>query len=138
METIRDKSILVIEDDAAMLRAITRALRGAGAKVTAAEQADIGLESLSLRQVDFDLVITDLRMPMMTGINVIRAVRKIFPALPIIVLTAFGSPTLKAICLNEGAFAFLEKPLDTAQLVESAEHAIYGGPYPQKKRWPHG
>jgi DNA-binding NtrC family response regulator len=127
MKAIRDKSILVIEDDAAMLRAITRVLRGAGAKVTAAERADIGLESLALRQVHFDLVITDLRMPMITGINVIRAVRKVFPTLPIIVLTAFGSPILKAICLDEGAFAFLEKPLDTAQLVESAERALEGG-----------
>ena len=128
MEALGDKSILVLEDDAAMLRAITRVFRGAGAKVIAAERAGIGLEALAQRQVHFDLVITDLRMPMITGITVVQAVRKVFPSLPIIVLTAFGSPALKAICRDEGAFAFLEKPLDAAQLVASAERALEGGP----------
>ena len=68
-----------------------------------------------------DLVITDLRMPFLNGITVVYAIHQIFPALPVIVLTAFGSPDVRAECLVQGASAFLEKPLDTIQLLAAVE-----------------
>jgi CheY-like chemotaxis protein len=52
---------------------------------------------------------------------VVHTLHEIMPALPIIVLTAFGSPEVKAECLGRGAVALLEKPLDTAQLIAALE-----------------
>ena len=56
-------------------------------------------------------------MPFVSGLTVVYAIHKIYPDLPIIVLTAFGSPDVKAECLRQGAAAFLEKPLNTAELL---------------------
>jgi FixJ family two-component response regulator len=60
-------------------------------------------------------------MPFVTGLTVAYSVRKIFPTLPIVVLTAFGSPDVKAECLRQGAAAFLEKTLDTTALLDVIE-----------------
>jgi CheY-like chemotaxis protein len=117
MAEIRDKSILVVDDDPSMLRALGKILSSEGAAVTCAEWAGDAIEVLTQRQNEIDLVITDLRMPFLTGITLVYAIRKTFPALPVIVLTAFGGPDLEAACLAEGAAAFLEKPVNTAQLL---------------------
>ena len=78
-----------------------------------------------------DLVIADLQMPLMTGVlkgmTMVYAIHEIFPALPVIVLTASGSPEVKAECLRQGAAAFLEKPLDPAQLLSSIEAVCRAG-----------
>jgi DNA-binding NtrC family response regulator len=121
---IRDKSILVIDDDTNMLRALKKVLSGEGASVTCAEWAGDAIDLLTERRTQFDLVITDLRMPLVSGLTVVYAVRQVFPSVPVIVLTAFGSQKLRDACLREGAAAFLEKPLDTAQLLAALERVI--------------
>lgn len=115
---LNDKSILIVDDDQRMLRALDKVLTGEGASVTAAQWAGDALDFLTARQTRIDLVITDLRMPFVSGITVVYAIHEIFPALPIIVLTAFGSPDVEAECLRQGAAAFLEKPLNTSELLE--------------------
>jgi CheY-like chemotaxis protein len=115
---LNEKSILVVDDDQRMLRALDKVLTGEGASVTAAQWAGDALDFLTARETRVDLVITDLRMPFVSGMTVVYAIHKIFPGLPIIVLTAFGSPDVKAECLRQGAAAFMEKPLNTAELIE--------------------
>jgi DNA-binding NtrC family response regulator len=117
MKKLRDKSVLIIDDDTGMLRALDKVLTGAGAVVTRAQCAGDAVEVLTARRQNFDLVITDLRMPFVTGLTVVHAIHQIFPALPVIVLTAFGSTDVKAECFRQGASAFLEKPLDTSELL---------------------
>jgi len=121
MKNLRDKSILVVDDDTRWLRALDKVLTGEGATVFRAQWAGDVLDMLAARKIRFDLLITDLRMPFVTGLTVVYSVRKMFPTLPIIVLTAFGSPDVKAECLRQGAAAFLEKPLDTATLLNVIE-----------------
>jgi DNA-binding NtrC family response regulator len=121
MQNIRDKSILVIDDDARMLRALDKVLTSEGAVVTAASWAGDAVEILTRHEKKFDLVITDLRMPFVTGLTVVYAVRKIYPRLPVIVHTAFGSPDVKAECFRQGAAAFLEKPLNSTELLEAVQ-----------------
>jgi DNA-binding NtrC family response regulator len=130
MKNILNKSILIVEDDAGLLRAMKKVLTGEGARVSATIWAGDAIEILTRRQCPVDLVITDLRMPFLTGVTLVYSVHQIFPNLPIIVLTAFGTPELKAECLRQGATAFLEKPLDTTQLVA----AIKGVFCPPKTR----
>jgi DNA-binding NtrC family response regulator len=124
MASVRDKSVLIVDDDAALLRALGKVLRSEGATVTSAEWVGDAIEFLTDRQIRFDLVITDLRMPLVSGMTAVFAIHKIFPKLPVIVLTAFGSPELKAECLKQGAAAFLEKPLDSKQLLAAIEAAL--------------
>ena len=124
MKKLRDKAILVVDDDKRWLRALNRVLTNEGATVTDAQWAGDVLDTLTARKIRFDLLITDLRMPFVSGLTVVYSVRRMFPTLPIIVLTAFGSPDVKAECLRLGAAAFLEKPLDTAALLEVIEEVF--------------
>ena len=116
-----NKSVLIIDDDTGMLRALKKVLTGEGAVVTCTESVGDALKILTGHEKRVDVVITDLRMPSMTGMTVIYAIHEILPALPVIVLTAFGSPAVRAECLCLGAAAFLEKPLDTPQLLTAIE-----------------
>jgi DNA-binding NtrC family response regulator len=128
MRNIQNKSILVLDDDVRWLRALDKVLTGEGAIVTGAKWAGDMLDLLTARKIQFDLLITDLRMPFVTGLTVVYSVRKLIPTLPIIVLTAFGSPEVKAECLRQGAAAFLEKPLDTAGLLDVIEGVLASRP----------
>ena len=119
MKTLRDKSVLIVDDDARMLRALDKVLTGEGASVTTARWVGDALEFLDTRHKRVDLVITDLRMPFVSGLTAVYAIHRNSPALPVIVLTAFGSSDVKAECLRLGAAAFLEKPMDTAKLMSA-------------------
>jgi DNA-binding NtrC family response regulator len=125
--SINAKSILIIDDDAAMLRALTRVLRGEGAFVTSASWAGEALDHLTRHSRQFDLIITDLRMPILGGQTILGAASVALPDIPVIVITAFGTPELKAQCLQRGAAAFLEKPLDTIHLLAAIGSALSRG-----------
>jgi len=122
--SINGKSILIIDDDSAMLRALNKVLSGEGAVVTTANWAGEAMELLTDKLRHFDLIVTDLRMPILGGRTILRAVNVALPEVPVIVITAFGNPELKADCLRAGAAAFLEKPLDTRQLLEAIDRAL--------------
>ncbi|MGA9452599.1 MAG: response regulator [Verrucomicrobiia bacterium] len=124
VKNIRDKSVLIVDDDPRMLRALDKVLTNEGAVTTCAEWAGDAIDILTERKKRVDLVITDLRMPFVSGMTAVYAIHKMLPELPIIVLTAFGSPDVKAECLRQGAAAFVEKPLDTPQLLTAVEGAL--------------
>lgn len=124
MKRVRGKSILVIDDDDAMLRALGKVLRNEGAEVTSASWGGEAADYLAQEQGKFDLVITDLRMPVISGGSLLLTVKGTFPDLPIIVISAYGSPEVKSQCIEMGASAFLEKPLDTRQLLNAVEETL--------------
>lgn len=124
MTSISAKRILIIDDDAAMLRALYKVLSGEGAVVASASWAGEAMDHLTRGLEHFDLIITDIRMPILGGRTILGAVAVALPHVPIIVITAFGSAELKEECLRKGAAAFLEKPLDTAQLLRVIEDAL--------------
>lgn len=113
------RTVLVVDDDERMLRALERVLRDEGMAVLCTPDAAGAVETLTRRREPLDLVITDLRMPLVTGMTLLYAIHEIFPTLPTIVLTAFGSPIVRAECLQQGAVAFLEKPVKSQQLLET-------------------
>lgn len=116
---MRNKSVLIVSDDVRTLGATDTVLTNEGAAVAWAAWAGDAIEMLTSRPAPVDLVIVDLRTPFIAGMTAIRAVHKAVPELPIIVLTAFGSPNVKAECLRQGATAFLEKPLKTQSLLDT-------------------
>lgn len=134
MNNINEKAILIIDDDAAMLRALSKVLSGEGAVVASASWAGEIMERLAENQGHFDLIITDLRMPILNGKSVLGAVKTALPEVPVIVMTAFGSPEVEAECLEKGAAAFLEKPLDTPQLLAALER-VFSTSKARRKLW---
>src|ERR1035441_8234128 len=91
MTNIKEKSILIVDDDDAVQRALKKVLSGEGAVVASASWAGEVLTRLADNQGYFNLIITDLRMPILNGRSALGAVRAALPEVPVIVLTAFGS-----------------------------------------------
>jgi CheY-like chemotaxis protein len=134
MTSINGKSVLIIDDDAAMLRALNKVLSGEGAVVTSSFWAGEAMEHLINKPERFDLIITDLRMPILGGQAILGAVAVAFPQVPLVIITAFASPELEAECLRTGAAAFLEKPLDTPQLLAVIEGVFSSSPPSSPRR----
>lgn len=123
MRGILNKKILIVDDDERFLRALGKTLRSEGAEVAATQWAVDAIDILA-RPGKMDLVITDLRMPVVNGGMLLHSIRLMSPNLPIIVLTAFGTLETKAEALRQGATLFLEKNLTTAALLAAIEKAF--------------
>jgi DNA-binding NtrC family response regulator len=123
MDELQDKSVLVVDDDPGMLRAMTKVLAREGMQVTSVSDPAAVATKLADSEKRFDLVISDLRMPMFSGRGVL-ALASVLPELPVIIITAFGGSDVEAQTLGLGAFAFLEKPVTTAQLIEVVKRAL--------------
>ena len=112
--------VLVVEDRASLRRMLERALQQEGYSVTVCEDGEQATERLA--EESFDLALTDLKLPGMSGIEVLRAARDAQPRLPVVVLTAFGTVGAAVEAMKLGAADFLEKPIeieDLFRLVES-------------------
>jgi DNA-binding NtrC family response regulator len=103
-------SILVIDDDAVFREALTRSLERQGYEVEAAARADTGLDALE--RAPFDLVLTDLRMPGIGGIELVRRARRRDPDAVCVVITGYGTAEQSIEALREGAFWFVDKSYD--------------------------
>lgn len=120
--------ILVVDDDAEMLKAMVIALESAGYTVTGQPNANSALPLLQTAGLGFDLVITDVSMPGLKGLPFLTALKTAFPSRPVIVITAFGDWEQYARALNEGAFEYLTKPIDKAELLACVRRALSGAP----------
>src|SRR6266446_9169167 len=127
MDELHDKSVLVVDDDPGMLRAMSKVLAGEGMQVTGVSDPVAVVKKLADSEKRFDVVITDLRMPMFSGRGVL-ALASALPKLPVIIITAFGGPDVEAQALQLGAFAFLEKPVGAAELVDVVKRAMEASP----------
>ena len=127
MDELQNKSVLVVDDDPGMLRAMSKVLAGEGMQVTGVSDPVAVVKKLADSEKRFDLIITDLRMPMFSGRGVL-ALTSALPELPVIIITAFGGPDVETQALRLGAFAFLEKPVAATQLIEVVKHALARSP----------
>jgi len=108
-------NILIIDDEASLRHSLTRILKIAHFDVTTAED---GRQALSLVNAStYDLVYLDIRLPDLDGLQVLKEIRKRYPALPVILLTAYGSLQTALEALRLGATDYLLKPLDPEVLV---------------------
>jgi DNA-binding NtrC family response regulator len=115
-------SVLVVDDDALFRAALVRYLEGESYAVVAEGDPAVALERIERRS--FDLVLTDLRMPGIDGISLVRRVRALDPDAVSIVVTGFGNPEQSIEALHAGAFWFIEKSYERigclAPLIEKA------------------
>jgi two-component system, NtrC family, response regulator AtoC len=108
--------VLVVDDDASM-RALLRALLTRnGHEVTDAEDGGVAIDKLTARS--FDLVLTDLVMPRVDGLEVVRQARQLRPRTPVVMLTAEGSIQQCVSAMRAGAFNFITKPFHLPDLEE--------------------
>ena len=114
--------ILFIDDDPAGREVALFNLRKAGYEVTAAEDGAQGLSAFAASP--FDLVITDLKMPGIPGMEVLRKVRAGSPDVPVLVITAFGNVETAVAAMKEGAYDFIGKPFHRDQLLLAVEKAL--------------
>jgi two-component system response regulator AtoC len=115
-------SILVVDDDAPMRRTLQELLSAHGFHTLASAGAEDAIEILQSEPVD--LVITDLRMPGMKGDALLREVRRTFPEIPVIAVTAFGSVQDAVELTRAGAVDYLEKPFQTRALLDAVSRAL--------------
>jgi DNA-binding NtrC family response regulator len=113
--------ILLIEDDPGISESLQRVLAGEGHDVTVEKRGDDGLARAA--RDSFNLVITDLRLPGLSGLDLIRQLRTAQPRLPIILTTAFGTTDIAIEATKLGAFDYLLKPFNMPQLLDLIQKA---------------
>ena len=116
------ETILIIDDEAAQREAVGGYLRKRGFAVLQAANGREGLALLQDRVID--LIITDLRMPELDGMGVLAAARAINPAIGVIMATAFGTVDGAVDAMQEGAFYYLQKPIDLDVLDQLVDRAL--------------
>jgi DNA-binding NtrC family response regulator len=114
--------ILLIDDDTSLREVLAYTLREQGHEVETAADGSSGLALLERALPD--AVITDLKMPGIDGLEVLRRVHEVDPALPVIVLTAFGSIEDAVAAMRDGAHDYLTKPYNRDELRLTVEKAL--------------
>ena len=114
--------ILLVEDKDSLRRVLRLTLENAGYSVTEAADARAALNEISAGP--HKLVLTDLRMPHGSGLDVLRAARAADGSIPVIVMTAFGSVDEAVQAMKDGAHDFLQKPVDSNHLLLLVERAL--------------
>jgi two-component system response regulator GlrR len=117
-----ETKILIVDDDLDLLKLLTFRLQGAGYGIESADSAERALAKLSVFVPH--LVITDLRMGGMDGMALFQRIRKMHPALPVIILTAHGTIPDAVAATQQGVFGYLTKPFDSKELLAQVEKAV--------------
>jgi len=116
------KRILIVDDDAGMRAALTEALRRGGYSVTTTSN---GFDALDIfAEETFDIVITDVKMPGMNGIAVLKEIRRTSPQIPVIMITAYGTIDNAVEAMKEGAFDYILKPFSADTLDAAVNRAF--------------
>ncbi len=113
---------LLIEDDASAAQALQRVLAAEGYRVACEARGDTGLASA--QQEEFDVVITDLRLPGLNGLELVRQLHTAKPRLPIILMTAHGTTETAIEATKLGAYDYLVKPFEMEELLFLVEKAV--------------
>lgn len=116
------EKILVVDDEPDVLRLFRRMLKPEGFFVEGVNSGEAAIERI--KKNNFDLVITDLKMPGMDGIEVLKTVKKIVPNLNVIVITAYGSIETAVEAMKEGAFDYITKPFHTDEILVTINKAL--------------
>ena len=116
------RSVLIIDDEAGMRDMMSRAFGDAGYETCAAGDGAAGLDTA--REGDFDLVLLDMSLPKMNGLEALSGIKEAKPDLPVIMITAYGSTETAVEALRLGAYDYITKPFDVDELQLVAERAL--------------
>lgn len=116
--------ILIIEDEAAIRRVLTKILSEEN-DTYQVEDAEDGLAGLEkIKNNDYDLVLCDIKMPKMDGVEVLEAVKKIKPEIPMVMISGHGDMETAIQTMRLGAFDYISKPPDLNRLLNTVRNAL--------------
>lgn len=118
-------TIALIEDDEAALESLRLLLEGRGLSVRAFASAEAFLASLGENQPQ--CIVSDVRLPRLSGLDLHRALKAQGKAMPVILITGHGDIAMAVTAMKEGAFDFVEKPYDAERLIANIERALAAG-----------
>lgn len=119
---INAEKLLIVDDDQSMRAALYESLSSCGYEV---ETAENGADALvKFKEGKFAGVVTDMRMPMMSGMDVLRNVKKISPQTPVILITAYGTVNTAVEAMKEGASEFIIKPFSLDDLEFAVKNVL--------------
>ncbi len=122
------ENIWIIDDDQSIRWVLQKALEKAGMKITAFEFTSDLLNAISAENVKLpDAIISDIRMPGMSGLELTKEIHQQYPDLPIIIMTAYSDMESAMSAYDTGAFEYLPKPFDINEAVELARRACASG-----------
>jgi DNA-binding NtrC family response regulator len=116
--------VLVAEDDADMRQLVCHGLRRAGFRVTAVADVMAALDQLAPRGARFDVVVSDVRMPGLSGLDLLALLRGARLELPVVIVSAFADEATRAEARELGAAAVLDKPVDVDVLSAVVARAV--------------
>jgi DNA-binding NtrC family response regulator len=111
---MKNKKILIVDDDLTMRMALADSLETSGYDVCIAENGDEALKMFGKNH--YEVVVTDMRMPKMGGMDVLKEIKKISPQTPVILITAYGTVKTAVEAMKEGAAEFIMKPFSLDDL----------------------
>src|SRR5258705_5519848 len=114
--------ILLVEDDAAIVTTLRRVLTDEGYEVAVEQAGDIGLARA--RAEEFDVIVTDLKLPGLNGLELVRELHATRPRLPILMMTAHGTTETAIEATQAGAYDYLLKPFEIPELFKLVEQAV--------------
>lgn len=120
------KKVLIVDDDESFLHSLIDGFKAYEDKFSIATAGD-GVEAVAaLREQEISLVLTDLKMPRMDGFELVAHLSNIYSEIPVIVMTAFGTPEMEDNLRDMGTFQYIEKPIDFGVLVEKILKGLNG------------
>jgi two-component system response regulator HydG len=114
--------VLVVDDDVGSLEAVIRILQRENLEIVSAPSGEKALEAL--REAPVDVIVTDLMMPGISRVDLLRATKTLSPHTEVVLMTAHGTVEAAVEAMKEGAYDFLTKPLKRHQLVKSVKKAL--------------
>jgi DNA-binding NtrC family response regulator len=114
--------VLVVDDDDGIRLTVTEALEGAGYEVAAVSEA---LEAIARLNEPYDVVLLDLWLPGLGGMDVLRHIERTRPALPVVIMTAHGSVPAAVEAMKLGACEFIEKPFTVEEIRDVVAKALH-------------
>jgi excisionase family DNA binding protein len=114
--------ILIVDDEQGVRDLLARALSTGEYDVDVAPEGRTAVEQL--RTVEYDLLITDLKMPGMDGLSVIREARRMYPELPVIIITGYSTEASAIEAINLGVSGYITKPFRIPRILAAAQKAL--------------
>lgn len=116
------EAILIVEDKESMAQMLRETIESAGYNPIVAKDGNEGIKRI--KEDKINLILTDLKLPRKDGMAVLMAAREENPAIPVIMMTAYGTVDIAVKAIKEGAFDFITKPFDTDHLLHLIKKAI--------------
>jgi two-component system, NtrC family, response regulator AtoC len=116
------RQLLVVDDDRAMREMLVALFKERGLGVEDASSADAALARAA--EQDFDVVLSDVRMPGLSGVELVGQLRRLRPGTPVVLMTAFGTIDSAVEAMRNGAFDYLTKPFEPDAVILAVERAL--------------